>query len=330
MFHRARGGLAARALVGLGLAAALVIPAGAAGAEPKPTIKQVKAKLEKLNDQVDVLVDRYNAANSKWKSAKAKADKIGKRLAAEEERAEAFRAQAVTLAVSAYQGGAVLTMPGLVVGGDPEAMLGSAATLTHLSDGRAASVAAYEEALKGLREQREEAQAALKTAAEARRELGGQKATVERAIKEQLKLLRKLGPLNPGDPNSPGQKYTGPASGNARAALDFAYAQIGKPYRYGGTGPDSWDCSGLTQASWAKGGVSLPRTTTQQWAWGASRRVPMDALEPGDLLFNKGLGHVGMYAGDGKMVHAPRTGDVVKVVTLSQYGMGRFLGAIRP
>jgi cell wall-associated NlpC family hydrolase len=116
----------------------------------------------------------------------------------------------------------------------------------------------------------------------------------------------------------------------AAYAVKYAYKQIGDPYRYGGTGPGSWDCSGLSQAAWRKGGVSLPRTTHQQWAWGANRRVSMDSLRPGDLIFSRGLGHMGIYIGDGKMLHAPQTGDVVKITPLSRYGHHRFLGGIRP
>jgi cell wall-associated NlpC family hydrolase len=113
-------------------------------------------------------------------------------------------------------------------------------------------------------------------------------------------------------------------------ALQFAFGQVGKPYQWGGTGPASFDCSGFSQASWAKAGVHLPRTTYAQWAWGASRRVSLDALQPGDLLFSRGLGHMGMYVGGGKMIHAPRTGDVIKVVALDDYWRGRLLGAVRP
>ncbi|MDR8407676.1 C40 family peptidase [Nonomuraea sp. 3-1Str] len=97
-----------------------------------------------------------------------------------------------------------------------------------------------------------------------------------------------------------------------------------------GTGPGSFDCSGLTQAAWRTAGVELPRTTYTQWAWGAGRRVSLDALQPGDLLFSKGLGHMGMYVGNGKMVHAPQTGDVIKVSDLDDYWRNRLLGAIRP
>ncbi|MGW4800129.1 C40 family peptidase, partial [Nonomuraea sp. NPDC004297] len=77
-------------------------------------------------------------------------------------------------------------------------------------------------------------------------------------------------------------------------------------------------------------GVTLPRTTYTQWSWGAGRRVDLDAVKPGDLLFSRGLGHMGIYAGGGKMVHAPQTGDVVKVVDLDDYWRGRLVGAVRP
>ncbi|WP_431922364.1 C40 family peptidase [Nonomuraea jabiensis] len=76
---------------------------------------------------------------------------------------------------------------------------------------------------------------------------------------------------------------------------------------------------------WRQGGVELPRTTYTQWNWGAGRRVPLDQLQPGDLLFSKGLGHMGMYAGNGKMVHAPQTGDVIKISTLDDYWRNRLL-----
>ncbi|MFC7587587.1 C40 family peptidase [Nonomuraea antimicrobica] len=75
--------------------------------------------------------------------------------------------------------------------------------------------------------------------------------------------------------------------------------------------------------------MTLPRTTWQQWAWGANRKVDLDDLQPGDLIFSEGLGHVSIYAGNGDIVHAPQTGDVVKVVKLSAYGRN-LVGAIRP
>ena len=106
-------------------------------------------------------------------------------------------------------------------------------------------------------------------------------------------------------------------SSRARSALNFALAQLGKPYIWGGTGPTGYDCSGLMMASWGKAGVSLPRTAAAQYAAGTP--VSTSDLQPGDLVFfYPGITHVGMYIGDGKFIHAssPRTG--IKVSVLAQ------------
>lgn len=105
-----------------------------------------------------------------------------------------------------------------------------------------------------------------------------------------------------------------PAAGNSSsrglAALAFARAQIGKPYVYGGTGPEGYDCSGLTGAAWRSAGVSLPRTSQQQF--GAGRAVSINELVPGDLVFYySGISHVAIYAGGGQIVHASRPGKPI-------------------
>jgi cell wall-associated NlpC family hydrolase len=206
-------------------------------------------------------------------------------------------------------------------------MLTGLANLNQLSVGRANNLAVYEDAIKGLKTQWNQKKSVLADARKVKDDLLDKKHDADKLVNQQITLLKGLGIYNTGNPESQGQVYTGSASGNARDALTFAYKQIGKPYRYGGSGPASWDCSGLVQASWAAGGVSLPRTSYEMWSWGASRRVSLDALEPGDLLFHSGYGHVGLYAGDGKVVHSPQTGEVVKVVSLSDYHP---IGAVRP
>jgi len=98
----------------------------------------------------------------------------------------------------------------------------------------------------------------------------------------------------------------------AATAIAYARAQLGKPYVYGATGPDSYDCSGLVQAAWASAGVSIPRTTYEQWA--ALPHIPMSDLEPGDLIEYNGESHVAIYVGDGYIIDAPHTGaDVERV-----------------
>ncbi|MGW3344030.1 C40 family peptidase [Nonomuraea rubra] len=115
----------------------------------------------------------------------------------------------------------------------------------------------------------------------------------------------------------------------ARKALAVAKNQIGDPYRYGGTGPGSFDCSGLVQFAWKKAGVKLPRVASSQFAR-TKHKVSWRNLQPGDLMFFSGLGHVGMYVGKGKMIHSPRTGERVRIDKLSGWRRSSFVGAVRP
>ncbi len=112
----------------------------------------------------------------------------------------------------------------------------------------------------------------------------------------------------------------------AQVAVRTALAQLGKPYVFGAAGPSTFDCSGLTMFAYAAAGVALPHYTGAQI--GIGRRVGWGELQPGDLVFFPG--HEGMYIGNGQMVHAPHTGTVVQVATLSGYWQGQFVGASRP
>jgi cell wall-associated NlpC family hydrolase len=114
-------------------------------------------------------------------------------------------------------------------------------------------------------------------------------------------------------------------------ALRAAASKLGRPYVWGAEGPDSFDCSGLVQWAFAQAGVRMPRVTHQQWVTGP--QVPLSQAQPGDLIFwrldptNPGyISHVAIYWGDGKMIQAPRTGDVVKISPVYTRG---FAGVVR-
>lgn len=116
----------------------------------------------------------------------------------------------------------------------------------------------------------------------------------------------------------------------ARVAVRVATAQVGDPYRYGSTGPGSFDCSGLVQYAWRKAGIRIPRTTYQQFAR-IRRAVSWAGLQPGDLVYFYGKGHVGLYIGRGRMVHAPGRGRRVQLVAITpSWWRGQFNGARRP
>ena len=112
-----------------------------------------------------------------------------------------------------------------------------------------------------------------------------------------------------------------PSAGNAQAILNEAYSHLGKPYVYGATGANTFDCSGFTQYVYKHAaGVDISRTTYSQINVGTP--VSQSQLQPGDLIFTH-AGHVGIYVGNGNMIHAPQTGDVVKVSPVYKFYAGR-------
>ncbi|WP_436888459.1 NlpC/P60 family protein [Nocardiopsis dassonvillei] len=128
---------------------------------------------------------------------------------------------------------------------------------------------------------------------------------------------------------------SGAGSVQGRAAAQWALAQVGKPYLWGGTGPGAFDCSGLVMRAWETAGVGIPRVTTDQV--NAGTRIGLGELQPGDLLFydtgapGGSPSHVTMYVGDGQMVNSPRTGQLIRVEPVNgAYYSSVFVAAVRP
>ena len=158
---------------------------------------------------------------------------------------------------------------------------------------------------------------------ELRRQALARKLAAERAAREQAarEAAARQAQQQPAPAPSPGS--TG-SSAAAQQAIAFARAQIGDPYQWGATGPDTWDCSGLTMMAYRSAGISLPRTSAQQWTVGQHIHDIVD-LAPGDLVFyasNLGdastIHHVGLYIGDGLMIEAPHTGAFVRTASVNR------------
>ncbi|WP_346046540.1 C40 family peptidase [Actinomadura chokoriensis] len=301
----------------------------AAHADPKPTRAQVQKKLDKLAEQMDHMVEQYNQLEEKLKVAKKKFDNAAKAAKQEQTAFEQQRSKIAQMAAAAYKNGDSADVTGFVGSNDPQAILDQAAVFSHLSHERSSQLTQFLATAQRLRREEAQAKTALEEVKGKTTELKDKQKKLDKEVDKQKKLLRSLGGGSTGGSAGRGGTYNGPASGPARVALNFAYAQIGDPYHYGSEGPDQWDCSGLTMKAWAAAGVGITRTTNSQYA--ATKRVAKSDLQPGDLVFFSGLGHVGLYVGGGKMVHAPRTGKTVEVVSItSGYYLNNYYGAGRP
>ncbi|MGW5620217.1 NlpC/P60 family protein [Streptomyces olivaceus] len=182
---------------------------------------------------------------------------------------------------------------------------------------------AEEKARLAAIEKKKQDEAARKAA-----ELAKQQAAAEAERKRQEQAAQQQGSGS----SSGSSESSTPGTSNgtqAQKALAFAQAQIGKPYVWGATGPGSYDCSGLTQAAWKAAGVTLPRTTYDQVNAGTT--VSVSQAQPGDLVFfYDDISHVGLYVGDGKMVHAPKPGAYVREESIFYDGESSIYSVVRP
>lgn len=312
---------------------ALSAPLAVAHAEPEPTREEVEQKIEELLEESSSLVQDYNEAEEVVEAAEEQVEELDAQIGSEEEIYEELRQKVSELANASYQSNDPDSVAVALYVDNPSEIFEQSADLSYLSETRQKQIADFAESDARLIALKEEADSAYELAEEQLSELQEAKDEVEGSLAEQEELLASFDGDNPtAAGESSGESnpvYTGSASGNARAAIDFAYSKIGVPYLWGGTGPNGYDCSGLTQASWAAAGVSIPRTTYSQYE--LPNAVAWEDIQPGDILFFfPDLGHNGLYVGNGMMVHAPSSGKTISEVRLADYWAAQFVGARRP
>ncbi|MBE2999069.1 C40 family peptidase [Nocardiopsis sp. HNM0947] len=308
-------------------AGAILVP-GTAYADPSQD--EVEDRIEELNEEASTLVEEYNQAKEDHETAEAQYEEIESQVGDEQERYDELQEKVQQFANATYQTGDLDSTANVLTSEGPEALLDQNADLNYLSEAQIQQLDDFSDSSERLFSLKEESEQALEDAEEKLDEAEEAKDEVEDKIEEQEELLAQFPDSDPSSEGADdsGGSYTGGASGDAGAALDFAYGQVGLPYIYGGTGPDGYDCSGLVQAAWRSAGVDLPRTTYAQAEVG-QRITDMSALQPGDIMFFSGMGHNGLYAGDDQMVHAPRTGRNIEVVGLAAYWGSQFEFAVR-
>ncbi|GAA0371332.1 NlpC/P60 family protein [Actinoallomurus spadix] len=324
---RFRNSLRICAAASLAIAVSLTT-AGTADATPKPSAAAARKELAKLNPELDKKVDQYNKTKTELDAAKKRLRILQAQKKAEQATYDRLHTRVVQLAADQYKTGQSDPATAVLASGNPDQALDQMSTFMHLASNRGQELTAFLASTQRLQRDLAAVQSTVQDVSEKARKLRSQKASLERQIAKQRRLERQAGETTSSSGGKIGGTYTGPASGSARAALNYAYAQLGKPYIYGGTGPQGYDCSGLTMMSWRAAGVSLPRVVPDQY--NATRRVAQSDVQPGDLVFLSGNGHVGMMVDSGHFIHAPRTGENVMISPLAGYWQGQLVGFGRP
>ncbi len=310
---------------------------GMAGAAPRPTVAQVQARVNQLTTQFDKVSQQLDQASGQLSAAQSKLSQVRVRLNHANAQFQAAQAGVARNAAAAFEDTGATSIAGVLTSGDPSVILRQGSLLMELSGNRNAQTSQLLTAatqLAGVEQQMQRTEAGI---AGLKRQLSDHKASLGKLIDTQKATLASLTVPQQQEVagNSIGANgtttatYTGPTSTQAGKAVAFVYAQLGKPYQWGATGPGSYDCSGLVQAAWAAAGVTIPRTTYEMWA--ALPHIATSAIQPGDLLFYDGIGHVSMYVGGGYIIDAPRTGlNVQKLPKNTDWYASTFIGAARP
>ncbi|MFF3591349.1 NlpC/P60 family protein [Streptomyces sp. NPDC002387] len=323
-------------------AAAVVLSAQAADAAPgaKPSKDEVKSKVDKLYEEAEKATEAYNGAREKQGKLEKEISILQDKVARGQDELNQLRDSIGTMASAQYRSGSIDPSIQLFLSADPDDFLDKASTLDQLSGQQVEALKKIQEKQRELAQERQEATDKLEDLASTRTELGKKKKEVQGKLADAQKLLNSLtaqerAALQADQARASRDSMrdalggsTAPASGRAGAAYGVAQSKVGSPYVYGASGPSSFDCSGLTSWAYAQVGVGIPRTSEAQ-ANAGTRIYSTSGLKVGDLVFFfNDLHHVGLYAGNGQVLHAPRPGTVVRYESMSTIG-GPFMFGVR-
>ncbi|MEV0013913.1 C40 family peptidase [Streptomyces tendae] len=337
--QRATGGGRARTAATITLAGAATatgLGGGTGHADPQPTAAQVRAKVDKLYQEAEVATEKYNGAKEKADAAEQRLEDLRDEAARKEDRLNSAREALGSVAAAQYRSGGLDPALQLALSSDPDRYLDGAAFAERAGSRQQAEVGRVRKELREIGQLRGAARVEVSSLKSRRAELKRHRETVTGKLESARRLLSRLTAEERADVgdraarSAPGSRESLSASAqapNSRAAAAVAYAhqKLGSPYVWGATGPNAFDCSGLIQAAYRAAGISLPRTTYAQID--AGRRVPRSELLPGDLVFfYSGISHVGIYVGNGQMIHAPNPSAPVRVAPVDEMP---FAGATR-
>jgi peptidoglycan DL-endopeptidase CwlO len=319
--------------------ATLLATSGSAGAAPAPTVAQVQARLSKLGSQARILDEQLDQAQQQLQAANQRLAAVNSQVKNFTAQLDAMRAEIGQIAAQSYmQGSSLNSSLELLTDGSPQQILNQSSILEELSASNNAEMSQFLTAARRLAGSQQAAQHTQQGISALQQSLTRQKQGLNKTISQQQALLAQLTPaeqvgLGPGGAQSGNPtpvQYTGPTGTQADTAVAFAYAQLGCPYVFGGTGPcqSGYDCSGLVMKAWAAAGISIERTTEEQWD--SLPHVSTSDLQPGDILEFAGESHVGLYIGGGELIDAPHTGLDVEKVALSGWYLSNLDGALRP
>jgi cell wall-associated NlpC family hydrolase len=305
------------------VATTLVLAPGLpAAAAPTPSPAEIENQINATWEKLEPTIEQYNKVHGQLQDTQKKIDALQKQMDPLQMQVDLAMSRVGTISAQLYKTGPGSRLTALLEAGSPATFADQLTTLDQLAREQSAQVSAAASMRDTFAAQKKplddlKAQLAVQDA-----DLANKKSTIEKQLADLQKLRlaaygsggAALGNLRP--VACPMEYYGDKGSIAARKACSL----IGKPYIWGAAGPSGYDCSGLTMVAWAAAGVTLGHYTG--WQWNEGTPVSRANIRPGDLVFYySDLHHMGMYVGGGWIVHAPHSGDYVRMAQLDRSGM---------
>lgn len=307
------------------------------------SLDEIRIELDTLYEKASSATDAYNLADEQLQKQSAEVTGLTKDLVEGQQRLDELTRTAGAAARAQYRGGGLPPEAQLVLTDDPGLFLDGVGRLRESQRATRSLIAELAQAqedlktyaadsntewdrLRDSRDKKERAKAEIEKQIAAAEKIEAGLKKDERARLARLESDAALQAQSAWLSSGVLKDINRAASPRGKKAIAFATAQIGKPYVWGAEGPSSYDCSGLTSEAWAAAGRPIPRTSQEQWR--LLPHIPVKDMRPGDLIiYHQDASHVGMYVGDGTIVHSPRPG---RTVTLTGAGSMQILGVVRP
>ena len=333
LFSMSRIGLRSALAVGLTaiVASGLIAPVASAA----PTLAQIQAQVRQLEEDATAAAEGAQAAKVQLATLNKTLTGIKQEAAAQGATVDALKKSLGTIAIEQYKAGGLSQGLELLFSANPELYLSSAGSLESITRAKSAQLRKFEAAEQRLQATTLTVNDKLALVKAAQKRFARNSALAKSKLATAEKILAKLKKADRArlaalkaaeeDADQKSSKAyassAGKISGRAGVAIKYALKQIGDRYVFGAAGMITWDCSGLTMRAYQSAGVSLPHSSAAQSRYG--RSVSYRSAKPGDLLFyGRPISHVAIYLGGGKMVHAPRSGSRVKVVSNAATALG--------
>ncbi|MGC4879516.1 NlpC/P60 family protein [Micromonospora sp. DT43] len=302
--------LVAAAAVGAGM---LAVPAQA-----EPTVDEIEAQIDKKWEQLEPTIEQYNKVRAQLKVNRNKSSALQKKIEPLALQSELALSRVGDLASRYYMSGPSQEIGALLVSAKPDTLTEQLTLLDRLAAQERKQVAGVLAVRARYDGEKQKLDALIATQTKQQNELAAKKKQIDAEIKKLEASMPKTTVKTVGCPT-----INGVLAAAAQKAIRTACQQVGDPYVWGATGPNSFDCSGLTQYAYKSAGIYLTHHTGDQWNEG--KAVSRADARPGDLVFFfSGLSHVGLYLGNNQMVHAPRAGKPVQVSSINTMPVAGF------